>query len=79
MVEYGPVEIGGKTYICPLHSVSIAKAYTKAPPSTFDTSGSDITINSNRNNWPQQTMINDVEFGQYHMFRSDLRIVPNPD
>jgi hypothetical protein len=25
MVEYGPVEIGGKTYICPLKSVSISR------------------------------------------------------
>ena len=79
MVEYGPVDIGGKTYICPVHSVSIAKAYTKAPPSTLDASGSDINIDSNRNNWPQQTMINDVKFRQYHVFRSDLRILPTTD
>jgi hypothetical protein len=26
MVEYGPVEIGGKTYVCPLRSVSIVRA-----------------------------------------------------
>ena len=26
MIEYGPVEIGGKTYICPLRSVSIMRA-----------------------------------------------------
>jgi hypothetical protein len=27
MVEYGPVEIGGKTYTCPIRSVSISLNY----------------------------------------------------
>lgn len=78
MVEYGPVEIGGKTYICPLHSVSIAKAYIGSPPKGLEGSASDFS-SDNRNEWAQQTMINDVEFGQYHVFRSDSRILPAAD
>ncbi len=31
VVEYGPVEIGGKTYICPEKSISILKAHTETP------------------------------------------------
>ena len=32
LVEYGPVEIGGKTYICPLKSVSNLMAHATEPP-----------------------------------------------
>lgn len=78
MIEYGPVEIGGKTYIGPLHSVSIAKAYTTQPSNGPQ---ANTTLNSlnNRNEWPQQTMINDVKFEDYHVFRSDSRILPTVD
>ncbi len=78
MVEYGPVEIGGKTYICPIRSVSIAKAYIGSPPKGLEGSVFNLT-SDNRNEWAQQTMINDVEFGQYHVFRSDSRILPATD
>lgn len=71
MVEYGSVEIGGKTYICPVRSVSIAKAYTKAPSHSFE--GLEL---GNRNDLPQQTLINNIEFEQYHVFRTDLRVLP---
>ena len=30
MIEYGPVEIGGKTYICPVRSVSISRGKIRA-------------------------------------------------
>jgi hypothetical protein len=56
MVEYGPIEIGGKTYICPVRSVSISR--------------SDITLG------PELTRMNDVVFGNYHVFRSESRILP---
>ncbi|HKF49578.1 MAG TPA: hypothetical protein VKB38_19615 [Terracidiphilus sp.] len=61
VVEYGPVEIGAKTYICPVHAVAITQVFdpgdSKAPalPRTF---------------------VNDVTFTNYHLFRSDMRILP---
>ena len=35
MVEYGPVEIAGRTYICPVRSVAISREQTWAIDSTF--------------------------------------------
>jgi VWFA-related protein len=73
MVEYGPVEIGGKTYICPVRSVSISRG-----PSFlgFD-SGGKPTLG------PATTMLNDVSFGEYHMFRAESQVLspgsPAPD
>ncbi len=62
MVEYGPVEIGGKTYTCPIRSVSISlndnrfvDPFTQAP---------------------QINLLNDVTFTDYHQFRAESRILP---
>jgi len=68
MVEYGPVVIGEKTYICPIRSVSISRWRT------VDT----LT------EWSQtfgvygrfKTMLNDMTFGKYHVFRAQSRILP---
>jgi hypothetical protein len=35
MVEYGAVDIGGKSYICPLRGVSVLLAHTTQPPLTM--------------------------------------------
>jgi hypothetical protein len=68
MVEYGPVVIGGRTYIGPTRSVSISRQRT-------------VTI---LNEWGEsfgvygrfETILNDVAFGPYHVFRSESRILP---
>ena len=68
LVEYGPVVIGGKTYIGPTRSVSISRQRT-------------VTI---LNEWGEsfgvygrfETIQNDVAFGPYHVFRSDARMLP---
>jgi VWFA-related protein len=62
LVEYGPVEIGGKTYICPVKSVALFS--WKAPDS-------DGTISAG----PDETKLNDIQFTQYHVFRSEARIL----
>lgn len=76
IVEYGPIEIGGRTYICPERSVSVAvgpvpggHAYynraelldpVKVPPIERDV---------------LQTSLNDVAFDSYHVFRAESRIL----
>jgi hypothetical protein len=80
-VEYGQVEIGGKNYICPLHSVAIVKAYTRAPDMgseepLYPCKG---TRPDNIRDMPIQTMINDIAFRQYHLFRSESRILTTSD
>jgi VWFA-related protein len=81
MVEYGPVEIGGKTYICPVKSVSNALAKPQVPASIlmqgFQTQASaQYTPNVPGH---QQTLLNDVAFVQYHVFRADARVMAGND
>ena len=66
MVEYGPVEIGGKTYICPLRSVSMAMGASEL----MRTIGPGEYAPS-----PEATLLNDVTFGDYRVFRSESRIL----
>ena len=61
LVDYAPVVIGERTYICPVRGVALSK---------MPVSGS-----SQASSPPLQTRLNDVAFTQYHLFRADARIV----
>jgi hypothetical protein len=66
MVEYGPVEIGGKTYTCPVRSVAISMrgiGIMNVYPFSQSASTSDAIL------------LNDMTFDKYHQFRSDARIL----
>jgi len=56
LVEYASVEIGGKSYICPVRSVSMWVA-------------GGVFADSH------QVLLNDVDFAQYHLFRSESRVL----
>ncbi len=60
LVEYAPVEIGNRTYDCPVHGV----AFSKVPIAAAK--GDAVEI---------QTQLNDVVFTNYHLFGSEARIV----
>jgi hypothetical protein len=66
-VEYGPVEIGGQVYICPVKSVASSLVR--------------ITTHNavNGDEWtalgPLQIRVNDVVFTKYHLFRAEARIL----
>jgi len=68
MVEYGAVEIGDKSFICPLRSVALAQRHVvqetlgARPAAAFDRS-------------PLKTLLNDVAFGHYHRLGSEMRIL----
>jgi VWFA-related protein len=67
MIAYGPVEIGGKTYICPVRSVSISRA--RSVPTLRE-------WNDEFKTWgPYTTMLNDFVFEDYHVFRGQSRIL----
>jgi hypothetical protein len=84
LVEYGPVEIGGKTCICPVESTTVSRAeaivfhgYTfyvnrKGKPDSSGTRQKHIETASQ----PEITAINDVVFGDYHQFRGEMHILP---
>jgi hypothetical protein len=67
VVDYGPVDIGGHTYICPVRSVSISRDNEPV-----------IKRISNGTIWlgPGIIAINQVVFDHYHEFRGEMRIVP---
>jgi hypothetical protein len=78
-VEYGPVQIGGSSYICPLRSIALSTATSMdlgaaTPLEAFSPRGG--TNSSFILALGQVTAINDVAFEDYHMFRGEMRIVP---
>lgn len=83
MVEYGPVEIGGKTYICPVRSIAFALAQQQARP-RFSPMASESGFGGLHESADEtgpapesrlQTLLIDVTFEKYHMFRSESRIL----
>ncbi|MBS1806151.1 MAG: hypothetical protein JST28_22640 [Acidobacteria bacterium] len=62
MLEYGPVSIGGKSYICPVRGVSISRA-----------SYQEVGIMRRDRAF---VLLNDMVFTDYHVFRSDIQILP---
>lgn len=69
MVEYGPVTIGGNTYVCPLRSVSVSRQRTVTVIHEW---GEQFKVYG-----PFETVLNHVSFTNYHLFRSSSRIFPN--
>jgi hypothetical protein len=67
MVEYGPIVIGGQTYICPARSVAISRSRTEKLLHVWNM---DFSVYG-----PFETTINDVTFSDYHLFRSESRIL----
>ena len=79
-VEYGPVEIGGKTYFCPARGIALAqtpdlKALHKAlapPPSTGSSANLPTLQRASLDSIaesPREMLLNDVAFREYHLFR----------
>ncbi len=68
VVEYGPVVIGEKAYICPIRSVSISRwrsvVILTEWGQTFGVYGR------------FKTMLNDMTFSKYHVFRAQSRVLP---
>lgn len=71
LIEYGPVEIGGKTYICPVRSVSISRSRSVVMLNEWD--------GGFRTYGPYATMLDDISFSDYHMFGTESRMLPSSD
>jgi hypothetical protein len=65
MVEFGPAQIAGISYICPLRGVTIARYFDP-----FEYNRQD------RLPTPYRTSINDISFTEFHVFRSESRVLP---
>ncbi|MGB6691562.1 MAG: VWA domain-containing protein [Terracidiphilus sp.] len=68
MVEYSPLAIGGFTSVCPVRSVSISRARTVK---VIDEWGETFRIYG-----PFETILNDMAFEKYHLFHSNVKILP---
>jgi|ERR1035437_6316649 hypothetical protein len=66
VVEYGPVQIGNATYTCPIKGVAISKV----PNAGVGNGGGEL------DKLPHLTFVNDVSFTEYHVFRAEVRILP---
>lgn len=73
VVDYGEVEIGGKSYICPVKSVAIWRSRTVSILALTDWG------ESFRSYGPFATMLSDISFDHYHLFRADSRILTGSD
>jgi VWFA-related protein len=71
MIEYGPVEIGGKEYICPHRSVQIMRVRTVTPLTVW---GQTFDIYA-----PYETRLNDIVYTDYHKFGAEARMLPGFD
>lgn len=75
MIVYGPVDIGGKTFICPVRSVSTMRTRSVTMKMEWD--------EGFRTYGPYLTMLNDISYEDYHMFRGESRMMtgftPKPD
>ncbi len=69
LVEYGPVEIGGRTYFCPVKSIAIAVAQTLQIDPVYK-----YPLANQMQ--PLKASLSDVSFQQYHVFRAEARVVP---
>ena len=72
LVEYGPVTIGNRDYICPIRSEALSRLTDagagKKAPNTGET--------KEPANIRYLTCLNDVSFTDYHVFRAEVRVLP---
>jgi hypothetical protein len=68
MITYGPVQLGGKAYICPLRSVSILRSRSVNMLMDWD--------EGFRAYGPYATMVNDITYQDYHMSRGESHLLP---
>lgn len=65
-IDYASVDIGGKTYICPEHSVSTLAAHVAKPEGMYSKA---------MYMGPAKNFLNDILFAQYRRFGSETRIL----
>ena len=75
LVEYAPVEIGERVYICPVRGVALSKL-PDAVGHGSEQASERAGLSTEANAPTLQTHLNDVAFTQYHLFRANIRILP---
>ncbi|HWT66697.1 MAG TPA: VWA domain-containing protein, partial [Terracidiphilus sp.] len=68
IVEYGPVQIGGRSYTCPVRSIS------EVVGQIFQTDAKYGYALANQQQ-PLRTLLNDAAFKDYHVFRAETHVL----
>ena len=75
VIEYGPVTIGDRKFICPLRSMYIYEG-----PPEFGPQSSEIPVASVQALEPKGTLyVNETSFTNYHRLGSEMRIITEAD
>jgi hypothetical protein len=69
VIEYGLVEIGGTKYVCPLRGISMMRS--RSVSDVFQWDENLMTYG------PYATLLNEIEFSNYRLFRGTARILPD--
>ncbi len=75
LVEYGPVELGGKEYFLPARSVTISQA--SIPIMIQEGNCVDFHCTPRTYVHPKDTVVSDTVYGSYRVFHSDSRNASN--
>ncbi len=80
MVEYSPMDLGGRIYYCPSKSIALSVAPASAADKElkrFAIVHGNPTVVSAESlaDTPMQTMLNQVNFDQYHLFGSESHVL----
>ncbi|HWE84698.1 MAG TPA: VWA domain-containing protein [Terracidiphilus sp.] len=84
LVEYAPVDIGGKSYTCPLRSIAVSRAQSlsqekveaiQAGPHGAGGAALVPVLTGSAGDGTEQTLLNESTFAQYHVFRAESRIL----
>jgi hypothetical protein len=67
-IEYAPQNIGERSYICPVRSVSLLRAHTAQQSGAASRSNYKGTA---------KTFLNEVRFGDYRRFGSEIKMLPD--
>ena len=67
-IEYAPQNIGDRTYICPVRSVSTLRAHTAQETGAVSRSNYKGTA---------KIFLNEVRFGGYRRFGSEVKVLPD--
>jgi hypothetical protein len=84
LLEYGAVDIAGKKYICPTHFVSVMTTWTlgsHGPLKTLVSKEEGLKAAKEAlalMEFSRVNAINEAVFSDYHVFRSEVRIVADP-
>ncbi|MGB8098399.1 MAG: VWA domain-containing protein, partial [Terracidiphilus sp.] len=78
-VQYGPVDIGGKTYICPVRSEALAVRHQWDLRNAAIPAAAGAIPSAAINRGPIWTRLNEVTFTHYHIYRGESRILTDAE